>query len=165
MWLRAAGARVVADGLEHVEPGAACVVVSNHRSNLDPMVHLRALPLSLRILAKREMFQIPLLGPAMRTIRMIEVDRESPDFGQIDRATARSLVAGHSLLAYPEGTTSPDGTIGVFKDGAFIIAVANQVPAVPVAIHGTCRILPPGRTAIHQAKSASWWDAPCRPAA
>jgi 1-acyl-sn-glycerol-3-phosphate acyltransferase len=150
VWLRAAGAPVMVDGLEHAEPVAACMVVSNHQSNLDPMVHLRALPLSLRILAKREMFQIPLLGPAMRTIGMIEVDRDFPDFGQIDQAAARSLAAGHSLLAYPEGTTSPDGTIGAFKDGAFIIAVANQVPVLPVAIDGTCRIWPPGRSAIHR---------------
>jgi len=72
-----------------------------------------------------------------------------PDFRQIDQAAARDLAAGHSLLAYPEGTTSPDGAIGGFKDGAFIIAIASQVPIVTAAIYGTCRIWPPGRTAIH----------------
>jgi len=149
VWLRAAGARVAVHDLKHVRPAAAYVVVSNHQSNLDPMVHLQALPLSLRVLAKREMFQILLLGPAMRTAGMIEVDRDSPDFRRIDQAAARSLAAGHSLLVYPEGTTSPDGTIGDFKDGAFIIAVTSQVPIVPVTIHGTCRIWPPGRSAIH----------------
>jgi 1-acyl-sn-glycerol-3-phosphate acyltransferase len=125
------------------------VVVSNHQYNLDPIVYLATLPLSLRVLAKREMFRIWLLGPAMRTIGMIEVDRGSPDFREIDRAAARDLAAGHSLLAYPEGTTSPDGTIGEFKDGAFVIAVASRVPVLPVAIHGTCRIWPPGHNAIH----------------
>jgi 1-acyl-sn-glycerol-3-phosphate acyltransferase len=60
---------------------------------------------------------------------------------------ARDLAAGHSLLAYPEGKISPDGAIGTFKDGAFIIAVASQVP---VAIHGTRLIWPPGRSAIHR---------------
>ena len=149
VWLRMAGARVVVHGLEHAEPATAYVVVSNHQSNLDPMAHLQALPLSLRILAMRELFQILLLGRAMRTIGMIEVDRESPDFRQIDEAAARSLAAGHSLLVYPEGTASPDGTIGEFKDGAFIVAVTNQVPILPVAIHGTCRIWQPGRRAIH----------------
>ena len=88
---------------------------------------------------------------AMRAIGMIEVDRDSPDFRRIDRAAARSLAAGHSLLVYPEGTTSPDGAIGEFKDGAFIIAVTSQVPVLPVAIDGTGRIWPPGRTAIHHA--------------
>jgi 1-acyl-sn-glycerol-3-phosphate acyltransferase len=107
------------------------VVVSNHQSNLDPMVHLRVLPPGLRVLAKREMFRIWPLGPAMRAAGMIEVDRDSPDYGQIDQAAARSLAAGHSLLVYPEGTTSPDGTIGQFKDGAFIIAVTSQAPVLP----------------------------------
>jgi len=150
VWLRAAGARVVAGGLESAALAAPCVVVSNHQSNLDPIVHLATLPLSLRVLAKREMFRIWLLGPAMRTIGMIEVDRDSPDFRRIDQAAARDLAAGHSLLDYPEGTTSPDGTIGEFKDGAFVIAVASQVPVLPVAIHGTGRIWPPGRSAIHR---------------
>jgi len=147
--LHAAGARVVVHGLEHVEPGTTYVVVSNHQSNLDPVVHLRALPLSLRVLAMRELFRILLLGRAMRAVGIIEVDRESPDFRQIDDAAARSLAAGHSLLVYPEGRVSPDGTIGEFKDGAFIIAVTNQVPVLPVAIHGTRRIWPPGGLAVH----------------
>ena len=58
VWLRAAGARVVAGGLEPAASAAPCVVVSNHQSNLDPIVHLATLPLSLRVLAKREMFRI-----------------------------------------------------------------------------------------------------------
>lgn len=105
-WLRAAGARVAVHGLEHIRADTTYVVVSNHQSNLDSMVDLRALPLPLRVLAMREQFQIWLLGRAMRTIGMIEVDRDSPDFGKIDQAAARALTAGHSLLVYPEGTTS-----------------------------------------------------------
>jgi 1-acyl-sn-glycerol-3-phosphate acyltransferase len=76
------------------------------------------------------------------------VDRESPDFREIDAEAARDLAAGHWLLAYPEGRISPDGTIGEFKDGAFVIAISAQVPVVPVAIHGTGRIWPPGRRTI-----------------
>ena len=43
---------------------------------------------------------------------------------------------------------SPDGAIGEFKDGAFVIAVANQVPIVPAAIQGTRLIWPPGHRTI-----------------
>ena len=146
--LRAAGARVASAGVEHVSAAGPCVVVSNHQSCLDPIVALRVLPVSPRVLAMRELFRIPLLGPTMRLLGMIEVDRDSPDFGEIDTDAARALAAGHSLLAYPEGRISPDGTIKEFKDGAFIIAIAGQVPVVPVAIHGTRRIWPPGRKAI-----------------
>ena len=99
VWLRAAGARVAVDGLEHLTSAAPCVIVSNHQSSLDPIVQLRTLPLSLRVLAMRELFRIPLLGPALRTIGMIEVDRESPDIRRIDQAAACRLTAGHSLLA------------------------------------------------------------------
>ncbi len=115
---------------------------------VDPIAQLRALPVSLRVLAMRELFRMPLVGPAMRTIGMIEVDRESPDFGEIDTDAARDLAAGHWLLAYPEGRISPDGAIGEFKDGAFVIAVANQVPIVPAAIHGSRLIWPPGHWTI-----------------
>jgi 1-acyl-sn-glycerol-3-phosphate acyltransferase len=135
--------------LEQLSAAGPCVIVSNHQSSLDPIVHLHALPVSLRVLAMRELFRIPLFGAALRKIGMIEVDRQSPDFGEIDTEAARDLAAGHWLLAYPEGRISPDGTIGEFKDGAFIIAVTAQVPVVPVAIHGTGRIWPPGRRAIH----------------
>ncbi len=148
VWLRAAGARVAVDGLERLSAAGPCVVVSNHQSDLDPIVQLRVLPVSLRVLAMRELFGIPLFGSAMRMIGMIEVDRKSPDFGEIDTEAARDLAAGHCLLAYPEGRISPDGTIAEFKDGAFIIAVTGQVPVVPVAIQGTRRIWPPGRRAI-----------------
>jgi len=149
VWLRAAGARVACSGLEYLSGAGPCVVVSNHQSSLDPIVALRVLPVSLRVLAMRELFRIPLFGAALRAIGMIEVDRQSPDFGEIDAEAARDLAAGHWLLAYPEGRISPDGAIGEFKDGAFIIAVTAQVPVVPVAIHGTGRIWPLGRRAIH----------------
>jgi 1-acyl-sn-glycerol-3-phosphate acyltransferase len=165
VWLRAAGARVTAGGLEHLRAAAPCVVVSNHQSSLDPMVHLRALPLSLRVLARHDLFRIWLFGPALRMIGMIEVDRASPDFRQIDQAAARDLAAGHSLLAYPEGTTSPDATIGAFKDGAFIIAIASQVPIVPAAIHGSCQVWAPGEPQSTQARCASWPHARYRPPA
>jgi 1-acyl-sn-glycerol-3-phosphate acyltransferase len=148
-WLRAAGARLTVEGAENIEAGRAYLVVCNHQSNLDSMALLRALPVSLRFLAKTEVFKIPVLGQAMRATGMVEVDRQSPDLRQIDDAAARCLKDGQSLLVYPEGTTSADGTIGGFKDGAFVLAIANQVPLLPVAIEGTGRVWPPGRAVIH----------------
>jgi len=78
VWLRAVGTRVTVRGFEHVSAATAYVVVASHQSNLDPMVHLQTLPLSLRILVNRELFRIWLLGRAMHAIGMIEVDRDSP---------------------------------------------------------------------------------------
>ncbi|CAN5604832.1 lysophospholipid acyltransferase family protein [soil metagenome] len=149
VWLSAAGARVVVHGLERLDAATGYVVVSNHQSNLDPIAHLSALPVSLRILVKRELFQLPVLGWLMRLVEMVAVDRRCADLPEIDDAAARCLVSGHSLLVYPEGTTSPGGSVGAFKNGAFAIAVLNQAPILPVTIHGSCRIWAPGRGAIH----------------
>jgi hypothetical protein len=112
--------------LEHVSASTAYVVVASHQSNLDPMVHLRTLPLSLRILVKRELFRIWLLGRAMHAIGMIEVDRDSPDFGQIDQAGARSLAAGHSP-GWVTGTSY--GIIAPLTIGATLVTDAGDFEA------------------------------------
>jgi 1-acyl-sn-glycerol-3-phosphate acyltransferase len=144
--LRAAGARVVVHGLDRLQgpgPGPGpCVVVANHQSGLDPVTQLKALPLSLRILAMQELFQLAVLGRAMRNAGMIAVDRESPSLRTIIKGVSESLAAGHSLLIFPEGKLSVDGSVGEFKDGAFLMAVMNKVPVLPVAISGTRRIWP-----------------------
>lgn len=89
----------------------------------------------------RELFQIPLLGQAMR-MTLIEVDRDSPDFREIYTDAARALAAGRSLLAFPEGRIPPGGSTRQFKDGAFINRSRTPAPIVPLAICGTRQIWP-----------------------
>jgi 1-acyl-sn-glycerol-3-phosphate acyltransferase len=122
--------------------------VANHQSPLDPVSQVEALPLSLRILAMRELFQIALLGRALRTIGMVEVDRDSPSLRVIVKSVAELLAAGHSVLVFPEGKLSVDGSVHEFKDGAFLMAVMNQVPVLPVAICGTNRVWPAAGRAV-----------------
>jgi 1-acyl-sn-glycerol-3-phosphate acyltransferase len=151
-FLRAAGAHVTVRGTQHIERGQAYLVVCNHQSSMDAMALLHALPLSLRFLAKTEMFRTPVLGHAMRAAGMVEVDRKSPDLRQINESAGRCLRAGQSLLVFPEGTTSGNGKIDDFKSGAFALAIANQVPVLPVTIDGTRHIWRPGRKAIHSGR-------------
>lgn len=49
-----------------------------------------------------------------------------------------------SIMLFPEGTRSPDGKLQAFKDGAFSLAIAAQVPVLPVALHGTRECRPKG---------------------
>jgi 1-acyl-sn-glycerol-3-phosphate acyltransferase len=61
-------------------------------------------------------------------------------------AAAEGLLAdGWSVLVFPEGTRSRDGTIGPFKPGAALLAVITGRQILPVRIDGTSRVLPPGR--------------------
>jgi 1-acyl-sn-glycerol-3-phosphate acyltransferase len=146
--LRAAGARVVVHGLSGLDSAGPCVVVANHQSGLDPVTQISALPLSLRILAMKELFQIAVLARALRTVGMIEVDRDSPSLQLIIKSVTEALAAGHSVLVFPEGKISKDGSVGEFKNGAFLMAVMNQVPVLPVAICGTNKIWPAEGRAI-----------------
>jgi 1-acyl-sn-glycerol-3-phosphate acyltransferase len=148
-WLLSAGARIRVYGREHLDNASACIVVSNHQSNLDPIVYLALSRGSLRILAKRELFEVPILGAALRVLGMVKVDRLAPDRTTINDDSRRSLAASVPLLVFPEGTTSHDGELLPFRIGAFQLAVASQVPIVPACVLDTRNVWPAKRLLIH----------------
>jgi 1-acyl-sn-glycerol-3-phosphate acyltransferase len=82
------------------------------------------------------------LGLVMRTMGMVPVDREHPERA-IDRLR-RLENDGHSLVFFPEGTRSRDGSLGPFKKGAFVTAIELGLPIVPIASRGSERIMPAG---------------------
>ncbi len=150
MWCRLSGVKVVVRGLEEVDPQGSYVVISNHRSSFDIFAHFAALPFPIRFLAKAELFKIPLFGTAMRRIGIIEVDRGAGRAAHrsVNRAAAKNLSLGRSLMIYPEGTRSRDGTLGPFKKGAFVIARNLGVPVLPTAIKGSRSVWAPGAKLI-----------------
>jgi 1-acyl-sn-glycerol-3-phosphate acyltransferase len=147
-WLLSAGARIEVYGREHLDDASACVVVSNHQSNLDPIVYLALSGGSLRILTKRELFDVPILGAALRVLGMVKVDRLTPDRMTIHDDSQRSLATGVPLLVFPEGTTSRHGELLPFRVGAFQLAVASQVPVLPACVLDTRTVWPAKRLLI-----------------
>ena len=150
LWLATAGCTLEVVGGELVDHNRSHIVVANHLSVLDIMVCFLAVPVPIRFLAKKELFKVPILAPAMRAIGIVEVDRSarSAIHEQVNRQ-ARDLVAsGRSLIIYPEGTRSRDGELRPFKKGAFTMAVAGGVPVLPVTIAGTYRAWPPGQFVV-----------------
>jgi 1-acyl-sn-glycerol-3-phosphate acyltransferase len=97
------------------------------------------------MLAKAELFRIPLWGHGLRAAEFVEVDRgnHTRAVQSIDHA-ARLVRDGVSIWVAPEGTRSLDGRIGKLKKGGFHLALATQTPIVPVAIRGTLQVLPRG---------------------
>ncbi|WP_445257331.1 lysophospholipid acyltransferase family protein [Nocardioides aurantiacus] len=147
-WLLCVGARLRVHGREHLGNGGACVVVSNHQSNLDPIVYLALSRGSLRIMTKRELFDVPILGAALIALGMVKVDRLTPDRATIQDESARTLAEGVPLLVFPEGTTSRRGELLPFRAGAFEVAVASQVPIVPACVLDTRDLWPAKRLLI-----------------
>jgi 1-acyl-sn-glycerol-3-phosphate acyltransferase len=137
--------QLVASGAEQV-PARAVIYMSNHQSHYDIPILYATLPSpTIRMLAKTELFQIPLFGRGLRAAEFIEVDRKNHQRSvrSIEQA-ARLVRDGVSIYLAPEGTRSFDGRIGTLKKGGFHLALATGAPIVPVAIRGTIDILPRG---------------------
>lgn len=143
-----------ATGAERVPPGRAYVYMSNHQSHLDiPMLYATLPSPTIRMLGKKELFQIPLWGQGLRAAEFIEVDRSNHvrAVQSIEHA-ARLIRDGVSIYLAPEGTRSRDGRIGKLKKGGFHLAKETQTPIVPVAIRGTIDILPRGGKVMQSGK-------------
>jgi 1-acyl-sn-glycerol-3-phosphate acyltransferase len=146
LWL--AGVRMEVHGTEKIPKDRAVVFMPNHQSNCDPPAAVCALP-PLLVLAKREFFRVPVLGRAMLLRGFIPVDRKNREraIQAVDKAV-ESLKAGHSFLAYPEGTRSPDGRLQSFKKGVFMMAIKAGVPIVPISISGSNKIMRKGEISM-----------------
>ncbi|HEU0035461.1 MAG TPA: lysophospholipid acyltransferase family protein [Kofleriaceae bacterium] len=138
--------RLTARGAERVPTDRAYVYMSNHQSHLDIPILYATLPSpSIRMLAKKELFQIPVWGRGLRAAEFVEVDRSNHERAVRSLEYAAKLVRdGISIYLAPEGTRSRDGRIGPLKKGGFHLARGTGAPIVPVAIRGTIDILPRG---------------------
>ena len=147
-WL--AGVRVDVEGREHLATVKTCVFLSNHQGNFDGPVLLHVTGWDLRALIKKEMMRLPLLSWVLKGTDYVPLDRTNPRQARvgIDQAVTM-LRKGISFFAFPEGTRSRDGSLGVFRKGAFIMAIQAQVPIVPVTIRNSAVIQPPGCYRIH----------------
>jgi 1-acyl-sn-glycerol-3-phosphate acyltransferase len=148
--MRLGGIRVKVLGSEHVDPTKTYLFMSNHTSNVDPPIVIPAIPMRTSVLAKKEVFRIPVLGYVMRLAKLVPVDRKNRDAAvdSMHRA-AEVLQQGISMTVFPEGTRSFDGQLLPFKKGPFYLALEAGVPVVPMTIAGTHAIMPKRRLAIH----------------
>lgn len=136
-------------GKEHLSPDENYVYVANHSSLLDIPVLIYGLDDNVRIIYKKELENIPIFGWGMKQSPFIPVSRG--DGGESMKSLNEAISAmkeSKSILIYPEGTRSVDGTLGEFKRGAFVLAEKAGKKIVPVTVIGTNKILPKGTTKI-----------------
>jgi 1-acyl-sn-glycerol-3-phosphate acyltransferase len=131
-------------GLEALPRDEAFVVMSNHRSHYDIPVLFQALrPRRLRMVAKTELFRVPIWAGAMRAAGFVEVNRSNRIAAMRSLERAREAVrAGTSIWIAPEGTRGTGGELGAFKKGGFHLAVGAEARILPIAVLGTERVLP-----------------------
>lgn len=141
--LWAAGVEVKMRGLENLKPDQPYVFLSNHQGWFDIFTLLGKLPVQFRWLAKEELFKVFVLGPAMKAAGYIPIDRSDrrKALASLHQAAER-VQAGTSVVVFPEGTRSPDGSLQDFKKGGFILAIKSQQPIAAISISGSARVLP-----------------------
>ncbi len=123
-------------GRENVPPTGGVVLALNHFHWLDPAAFGSACPRTIYYMAKIEAHRVPGLGQVIRSFGTFSVRR-----GESDREAVRmmrKIVAdGHALGLFVEGTRQQSGVPGEVQPGAGMVAVQENVPVVPAAIHGT----------------------------
>ena len=155
------GIEVDVTGLANIDPGKSYIYMANHRSNFDIPVLLSCLPIQFRWLAKAELFKIPIFGRAMRGAGYVKIDRSNREsaFRSIDEVAAK-MKNGVSVIIFPEGTRSQDGSVKPFKKGGFVMAVDTGAPIVPIILRGTRSIMTKGSWRIHPDKVALFIEKP-----
>ncbi len=140
------GIRVAVAGLERINKKTPYVFMSNHLSLIDGPMLFMLIPQAIRVILKKEVFKVPIISQAMRQVGFIPVDRKAMKGGKasIDLASRMIREKEFSFLIFPEGTRSRDGNLQPFKRGGFFLALAGQVPVVPVSIEGSYELMPKG---------------------
>lgn len=131
------------EGREHLKNSEALVIMSNHQSHLDIPCLFHALTPTMRMVAKKELFRIPIFGSAMHATGFVEVDRHDRQQAIASlRSSGALLREGIPIWIAPEGTRSISGELLPFKKGGFILAMEARVPILPVGLYGSRHVLP-----------------------
>jgi 1-acyl-sn-glycerol-3-phosphate acyltransferase len=151
--LFSAGVKLQIEGIEKIDPKKSYIFIGNHQSHFDVLSVFSALPLTVRFMAKKELFNIPVFGWSLYASGTIRIDRSNREraIKSMNNALDR-IKKGVSVVIFPEGTRSEDGIIRDFKKGGFVLAIKGSIPIVPVSISGSRFILPKNNLRINPGK-------------
>lgn len=126
------------------QPGKPTILMCNHSSAYDIPLAFKAFPNhSIRMLAKKELSRVPLMGKGMSAAEFPFIDRKNRYQAIKDLEYAQQLMkSGIVIWIAPEGTRSKTGKLAPFKKGAFITAIQAQATIIPIGIRGAFDILP-----------------------
>jgi 1-acyl-sn-glycerol-3-phosphate acyltransferase len=134
-------------GRELLDRKQSYVFVANHQSAFDIFLVYGFLGFPIKWMLRRGVAKIPFIGAACRAAGFIVVDNSSPQAVQRSIADARNrLRKGASMIVFPEGSRTRNGKMNRFHKGAFLVALSQHLPVVPITVNGPYKILPKGKT-------------------
>jgi 1-acyl-sn-glycerol-3-phosphate acyltransferase len=140
------------EGAEHIPPEGPAILASNHLSYADWLFMPLTVPRRITFVAKAEYFTAPGIKGWFQKMffsgsGQVPIDRSGANAAEGALSTAKRVLAEGDLFGiYPEGTRSHDGRLYRGKTGVARLALETGVPVIPVAVVGTNKIAPPGKT-------------------
>lgn len=138
------------EGRGRLDRDRSYLFMSNHESTFDIFALFVATEHPLRMVAKKELFYIPILGWSMWMCGFVPIDRSNREraIESLERA-AEKIRKGISVLVFPEGTRNHGRGLLPFKKGGFVMALRAEAPVVPVVVKGTRSIKRKGDFRVH----------------
>lgn len=129
------------EGVRHMPRRGPVLVVANHQCFLDSVLVGLAVTRTLHYLARKSLFDNPVLGAFLPTVNVHPVDNAGAATGGI-RAVLEVLKAGHPVLLFPEGERTWTGKMQPLKAGVHLLAKRAPAPILPVGIAGGFEAFP-----------------------
>jgi len=149
------GIRLRVSGRENVVPGRQYVVMMNHVSFFDPFIFYAAFPGIARGAEEESHFRWPVYGGAIRRMGMFPIDRKNTERAVESLRRAAAWVRERPDFSFgimPEGTRTPDGRLGPFKRGGFLMALETGLDILPLVQRGGYRISRKGSLLVRPGK-------------
>lgn len=135
------GFRLRTYGRENLIEDGPAILASNHSSYLDPPLVGVCCRKDVYFLARKSLFERPVIGPLIAQLNTVPVDRDRGDVGAV-RAMIKLLKSGNRVLVFPEGTRSKDGNLQPARAGVGLLIAKSLAPVVPVRVFGSYAALP-----------------------
>lgn len=128
-------------GREHIIEEGPSLLVMNHQSYFDPPLAAICCERQIHFLARKSLFDIPVLGRLIRRLNVIGIDRDGADMSAL-KAVIRLLKGGGSTIIFPEGTRTHDGALGPARAGVGLVIAKSLAPVVPMRVFGAYDAFP-----------------------
>ncbi|MEK0434944.1 MAG: hypothetical protein RL369_993 [Pseudomonadota bacterium] len=122
-------------------PDAPVILLSKHQSAWETIFYCWLMPRPLIFVFKKSLLLIPFFGWGLAMLRMIAIDRSRgrEAMTQVIETGKQRLNDGQWVIMFPEGTRTPVGSQGKYKNGGAILAIGTDTPVVPIAVNsGDC---------------------------
>ena len=130
-------------GTERLDKKQSYIFISNHQGMYDIFLIYGHIGQPIKWVMKQSLRKIPFVGLACEKAGFIFVDNSSPQAAaRTIRQAEEKLKDGASIAIFPEGSRTRTGKMGVFKKGAYQMALDLKLPIVPITINGSYNVMP-----------------------